>query len=102
MENRRTKTKQTLGKRTWRAETCMNSTGGDMYLSSISIDVSQICASGRGEWVTLGCIAAKASNRKPAIKGEVGETYCSRTRPLSIGLSASQGTCNDREEGANW
>jgi len=44
-----------------------------------------------GEWVTRGLITLKKSSRNPAIPGELGKRYCSRTRSLSLSLSASTG-----------
>jgi hypothetical protein len=44
-----------------------------------------------GEWVTRGHITLKKSSRNPAIPGELAKRYCSRTRSLSLSLSASTG-----------
>lgn len=63
-----------------------------MYLSSKRDEKFVLCRSEEGEWVTRGLIALKASRRNPASKGEAGDKYCSRTRSLSINLSASIGT----------
>jgi len=63
-----------------------------MYLSSTREGKLLLCTSEKGEWVTRGLIALKASRRNPASKGETGDRYCSRTRSLSINLSASIGT----------
>lgn len=78
---------------TWRADTWIYKTAGEMSLSSKNvIGVSQIFKSEEGEWVTRGFIALKASKRNPATKGEAGDKYCSRTRSLTLDLSASIGT----------
>lgn len=77
---------------TWSADTCIYNTAGEICLSSKNVtDVSHLSTSEDGEWVTRDFIALKESRRNPASEGEAGGKYCSKTRSLSINLSASIG-----------
>lgn len=52
---------------TWKTDTWIYSTAGDICLSSKNVDeVSHIFTSEEGEWVTRGRIALKPSRRNPA------------------------------------
>lgn len=64
---------------------------GEMCLSSKRLRELR-CGFVQGEWVTLGLVALKASNRNPESGGEVEGKYCSKTRSLKINLSFSGGT----------